>query len=166
MDAFCEQIIKIKKTKKMYFIQILVWLIAAIITAFCILLMGRLPIVIFLAAASIFGAFKLGGLLNIEYEYIITNGEMDVDKIINKSSRKNVLTFSCKDVEEITVYSPEKAKNPNIKTYVCTDDFASSYIFKLSLKEGGMCALVLSPNEKTIENMKRYIPRSVYSQIF
>ena len=69
-------------------------------------------------------------------------------------------------IEEIEKYNPDKAKSSGVKTYVCTDDFQNAYIFKISLPTIGRCDVVLSPNEKTIENMKRFIPRMVYDRIF
>lgn len=62
-------------------------------------------IFIAVAAAVIFGAYKLFLRLNIEYEYTITNGTMDVDKIIAKSSRKRMTSFDVLSIQRIEKYN-------------------------------------------------------------
>ncbi len=165
MDSFYEQIVKIKKTGKYISAFVLIWTIAVIISAVSFLLIG-MPLTIIIAAAAFYGAFRLVGLLNVEYEYIITNGEIDIDKIINKASRKNVVSFSCKEVEEIAKYQSASNKNPQVKTYICTDDLAHAYVFKVSLQQTGRCDVVISPDAKTLEHLKRHLPRSVYTAAF
>jgi hypothetical protein len=43
-------------------------------------------------------------MLNVEYEYIVTNGEMDVDMIQSKTNRKRLISFKCSEIERIEPY--------------------------------------------------------------
>jgi hypothetical protein len=102
MDTFFEQIVRIKKTGKTIAAFIGIWLLALIVCGLAILFSGYLrSIFIFLIAGAIFGAFKLSGQLNIEYEYILTNTSLDIDKITNKSSRVRVLSLELPTVSRL-----------------------------------------------------------------
>ena len=86
MDVFFEQIIPIKKTGKTIVLFLGIWVLAALISALVFLfLVSFSPIFIFGIG---YGAYYLSSKLNVEYEYIITNGILDIDKIINKSSAR------------------------------------------------------------------------------
>ena len=90
MDTFFEQIIAVKKNGKAVAAIIGIWLAAFIVCFLLIMFMGFLgTFSLLLAAGALFGAYKLCTRFNLEYEYIVTNGTMDIDKIINKSSRKS-----------------------------------------------------------------------------
>lgn len=41
---------------------------------------------------SLYGGYILITNMSVEYEYIVTNGEMDIDKIIAKRRRKRLIT--------------------------------------------------------------------------
>jgi len=166
MDSFCEQIIKIKKTPSKIAALVFVWVFTVLIVGVCLMLLKHTPLVIFVGAAAIYGAYKLTGAINIEFEYTFTNGEVDIDKIINQSSRKEVVSFDCKSIEQIKKLEGNYKKSSENKLFVCTDDFENAYLFKIAMQNGNKCSVVFSPDEKLIKNMKIFIPRSVYSGIW
>ena len=98
MDSFKEQIVRKIPTTKDRTMKFLI-MTAGIFLAAGILLFSffYLPMVaafsLFIAIALIYGAFYLAQRFNVEYEYIFTNGEMDVDKIIAQRSRKRLVTI-------------------------------------------------------------------------
>lgn len=62
---------------------------------------------------AIYGAYWLISGMSIEYEYILTNGEIDVDKIIAQRKRKRLVTVSAKTFEAFGPYKPEEHVNRN-----------------------------------------------------
>ena len=54
---------------------------------------------VFIGAAAVFGAIYLMSFLNVEYEYVYTNGELDVDVIYNRARRKRLFSTVVKDFE-------------------------------------------------------------------
>ena len=106
MDTFNEQILSIKKDTKTIFSIIAIWLLAFVISFFLIYTFILGSFTFLLVCGIIFGAFKLCSNFNIEYEYIITNGIIDIDKIINKSSRKRMLSFNLSSVIRLEKYNP------------------------------------------------------------
>lgn len=61
---------------------------------------------LFLAAGLGYGAWFLLGQRNIEFEYALTNGELDIDKIVARRRRKRVFSAHGKEFELV---APQKS---------------------------------------------------------
>ena len=72
----------------------------------------------------VFGAYFLFTMLSIEYEYIYTNGELDIDKIINKSRRKRVFSTDIRAIE-IMAHIDDKSYQHEFDNIKKTMDFSS-----------------------------------------
>ncbi len=158
MDTFVEQIVAIKKTGKTWTAYICIALLAIILMTAVTLFLGSLFIVF--DALILFGAYKLYSMLSVEYEYIITNSTMDIDKIIAKSSRKRIVSFDLTAVQRIEKYSGKLPANmTNGCFFACNEKDENTYI--LFYKEEGKPekAFVFAPNERTREAMKGFLPR-------
>ena len=94
MDIFVEHMVKRKKTVMDYikvlavllgglFLILIVPLIAVVIPSIGSLILVMVILIVYLM-------YKLVTSINLEYEYILTNAEMDVDKIVNLRSRKKM----------------------------------------------------------------------------
>ena len=161
LDSFQEQLVIIKNTSKVTFLKVLIWVCTAIFAAIALFLTPKFPPALLVCAGALYLAFKSTSQFNIEYEYISTNGSVDVDKIINKTTRKNVISFECKEVEKVVKYDSNLIyKN---KLLICTDKFDEAYVFTVSSK-GIKYDLVFSPNAKLLDSFKHYIPRSVIAK--
>ena len=86
-----------------------------------------LSAVIIVAAG--YGAYYLCGFLSVEYEYIITNGTMDIDIIYSKRSRKRLASFELSDVESIEKYKGETLDKRKFKSVftACNADDKNAY---------------------------------------
>lgn len=160
MDTFVEQIIAMKKTSK-------TWLAYAGITIAAIMLMT--VAFIFLNAIFIpidflifFFAYKLYMMQNVEYEYILTNSAMDIDKIIAKSSRKRVLSFDLSAVQKIDRYDGTLPYNaPKDIFFACNKNDENAVILFYKKEGHPQKAVVFSPNEKMVDGMKKFLPRHI-----
>ena len=151
MDSFQEQLVIIKNTGKVTFLKILIWVFAAVFSAIALFLTPNFPPSLLVCAGILYLAHKSTSQFNIEYEYISTNGSVDIDKIINKTTRKNVISFECKEVECVVKYDIN-AKYKN-KLLICTDEFDAAYVFTV-LSNGIKYDLVFSPNAKLLDSFK------------
>ena len=89
MDIFCEYIVKKKPTMKDRVKQIGIILLAIVLVEIFIVLNNLLfGVGLLLGVAVIYGAVYLFKRTNIEYEYILTNSILDIDKIFAKRLRK------------------------------------------------------------------------------
>ena len=168
MDTFFEQIISIRKNGKAFAGVLGIWL-AAFLVSFLLFITGILgSLYILFIAGVIYGAIKLTGLFNIEYEYIITNGTMDVDKIVNKQSRKRMLSFELSGVNRLEKYAPHCLNNIDVKKvlFACDVNDENAY-FMVSEKEGGKTSyLVFSPNDKIKSAVIKYVPKFISNSAF
>ncbi len=169
MDTFFEQIISIKKNGKSIACLIGLWLAALLLCFILFLFSGYIgSFFILLIAGILYGTFKLSGLLNIEYEYIITNGTMDIDKITNKSKRKRILSFELSGVSRLEKYTPNCLNNINVKdvVFACDTTDSNAYLM-VSEKQGGKTAyLVFSPNEKIKSAIIKFVPKFISNSAF
>lgn len=168
MDTFFEQIISIKKSSKQILLLIGLWLLALILCAFLMLTAILKSLTLFACFGILFGAFKLSGKFNIEYEYIITNGIMDVDKIINKSARKRILSFDLAKVTRLEKYNPFQVTNINNKDLViaCNKTDSNAYLLVAEKENGSATYLVFSPNDKISSALVKFVPKFIANSAF
>lgn len=168
MDTFFEQIIALRKTGKEIAALIGIWLAAALISFFLLFTAFFGVLSFLLAAGVIYGAFKLSCLLNVEYEYIVTNGTMDIDKITNKSSRKRVLSFELQTVSRIEKYNPALLNSANSKDVIitCNTDDAGAYLMVSSAEGKGTKYLVFAPDERVRSAIVKFVPVFVANSAF
>ena len=162
MDIFTEQIVKRKFTGKD-------WLIAfgLVLAAFPLTGLPMIPLIVILG--SIYGVYWLISSRNLEYEYSVTNGDLTVDKIINKRSRKRLVSFDVRDAEEMGKYDATRLAQREVdKTLMAAEDETAEntwYIMARTPKYGKM-VLVFTPNEKVLDGIKAGLPRQMRIDVF
>jgi len=168
MDTFFEQIVAIRKNGKSIACLIGIWLLALIISALLFLTMILGSLTLLVIAGVIYGAFKLSGFFNIEYEYIVTNGTFDVDKIVNKSSRKRMMSFELATVSRLEKFNAAQLNSiDSKKLLIACDTTAENTYLLVSEKEGkGAQYLVFSPNEKMQSAIVKFLPKFIANSAF
>lgn len=169
MDTFFEQIVALRKNGKTFAVLAGIWLAAIFICGALFLFFRYIgAFFIFLIAGVIYGAVKLSGLLNVEYEYIVTNGTLDIDKIINKSSRKRVLTLELQTVSRIEKYNPAQLKSVNPKEVViaCDTEGKDAYLMVSSTEGKGTNYLVFAPDERLRGAIVKFVPKFIANSAF
>ena len=170
MDNCYEFLIPMRKDSKTIGLIALIWGMMAAMVFVCFMLFSKLGVFAFiLIVASIAGGVWLTRQLNVEYEYIFTNGEMDVDLITNKSARKRLITFKCKDIDRIEKYSKglhmfEKIEYAK-KSIYCNENDENLYCISFKHSMGKVC-LVLELDEKMIEVMLPYMDKIIAREAF
>lgn len=169
-DIFVEQIIKRRHNATDYLIFI------GLIVAFLIVCFAGLFIIpsfgILLIAAAGYGVYWLITSRNLEFEYSVTNGDLTIDRIINRQRRKRVISFDCKDVEAMGKYKAAdhqgKSYDKRFFTSTTVDGNAEGdwYIAVRSAKYGGYCLIVFSPEERVIEAIRPFLPRQLAFEVF
>ncbi len=169
MDTFFEQIIAVKKNGKALAAIIGIWLAAFLVCFILIMLMSILgTFSLLLAAGALFGAYKLSTRFNVEYEYIVTNGTMDIDKIINKSSRKRILSFELATVSRIEKFNPAQISSINAKELfiTCNADDPAAYLMVSSTEGKGTSYLVFAPDERVRSAIVKFVPKFISNSAF
>ena len=169
MDVFFEQIVEIKKTAKDYLILAIIWILAIGISVTLLVsffgLMG--PIIIIAPMLLCYGAYKLSMNFFVEYEYIITNGTLDIDKIVAKNSRKRILSIEISNVDNLEKYNPNKMLNGYSKiTLACNKDDSNAYGMSVGKEGLGRHYIVFSPNDKLKAATVKYLPKHISNSAF
>lgn len=165
MDTFVEQIVKKKK-------QPLDWLIiagvclAALAVSWAIwqFVNFLLPMVVLV----VWGAWWLITNRNLEFEYSITNGEMDVDCIIAQRRRKRLCSITCSKVE---AYGPlDKAglagrKFDHTIMAASAVNMEGNYYFIYRSKKYGKTLVIFQPNERVRQAFFAALPRLMQIQL-
>ena len=115
MDVFFEQIIPIKKTGKTVALFLGIWVLAALLSALVFVLLGSFSLIFIFGIG--YGTYILSSKLNVEYEYIITNGILDIDKITNKSSRKRMISVDLGGVTRLEKFNDAVDKIEFVKPF-------------------------------------------------
>lgn len=110
---------------------------------------------IFAAIALPFLGWWLIGRFNVEYEYDIYGSDMRIDKIYNKRSRKTMAEFDLKKAEAF--YDSERVPDDASAVSACGEGKKYTLIFNHPTL--GKTALVFTPDEKTLDVIKPYLPR-------
>ncbi len=166
MDVFVEYLVKKKNGGKELLLQILTVIGALLVFALMMVLGGIFPVVSMVTTLLAFGALYGGYLLiismNVEYEYIVTNGEMDVDKIIARRRRKRLITANARTFEKFGPFKAAEHANEQYENriYACTDPADPGCFYAVfTHAKTGRTLLVFSPNDRVLDAMKSFIPR-------
>lgn len=112
-NIFVEQIVKKKKDFVDYLIIFVTILISYIAAYFIISIAGSIFFAIgvaFIVAIGYLG-YRIITSRNIEYEYSLNNGDLEITKIIAKRKRKRLFLGNCRQFEIIDKVSSERYKN-------------------------------------------------------
>ncbi|MGE5614960.1 MAG: DUF6106 family protein [Bacillota bacterium] len=170
MDTFLEKLVKRKKTLD----DILI--IAAVIPATILLvflslsipILNQLNLGILLAAGFAYLGYRIVMSRNIEYEYIVTNGDLDIDKIIAKRKRKRIFSAHCKEFDIVSKVKSNSFSRSvqSIKNRIDASgsmDSPDAYFITLNYK-GEKTLVIFEPDERMLKNFKIYIPRKVFTE--
>ena len=114
-----------------------------------------------LIAGAWFGAIYLIRTSSKEYEYIFTDGEIDIDVISGKTRRKRMITIKPEQIVSVEKYTDgcmQRLLTPDVKN---KHDFSSgnhhtSYVIMANINST-KTLIVLSPTERFIESWKPYL---------
>lgn len=174
MDVFVEKIVKRKKIVSDYFIIALIaaappglsiGLLLVYIPNISEILIELLPF-IFIGLSYL--AFIMIRSKNIEYEYLVTNGELDIDIIIAKRSRKRLFSGSSKDFDIIAPYGKGQYSSAleNIKSRITAvsnikDD---GIYFLTAYNKGAKIAVLFQPDLKMLDMFSKYMQGKVFRE--
>lgn len=160
MDNYTEQIINAKPGAK----QFLLFAAAIILTAFGVVAalfisFSTGAICVILGGIGIYFA-KLN--MSFEYEYIFTNGDFEIAKIIAKSTRKNVCEIHDGDIKRILPFNSDKFQNElsvnadlNVKDFSSGDESKADDCFAfISNNNGKDLAVILELSDKNKDYLK------------
>jgi lipopolysaccharide export LptBFGC system permease protein LptF len=165
MDVFVEQIIK----KKYDFMDSLIvfgtLLLSFVLVALCLMFFPFALILVIIGDIAL--AYYIISSRNIEFEYSITNGDITIDKIINKSRRKRIISIDAHDIEFMGKNKPTNIKNNYIRLNVSqSQNNESNWYFSGHNSQKGNVFVLFTPNDKVLSAIKPFLSRQVAIDAF
>ncbi len=167
-DLYVEQIVEKEETKKdrvKKFIIVIIACAVSMVLSIPQLFGGPInasPLIIVVAIIANYFFKKL----NIEYEYLYTNGVLDIDCIYNKSKRKNIFSAQVSefivmahidDTEHLSGYSALP-----IKDFSSGEVYGNTYMF-ITYYNKEKIKVIIEPNEKLLKGMLMYMtPKKLF----
>ena len=168
MDIFKEYIVEKKKESidKLISLGIIIaaFAVTYIFVLFMFLNMQLLAgIGLLLIVGCWFLAVKLIRNRNVEYEYILTNSELDIDKIMARSTRKRLLTIDFRHIERCASVKDTEFENQSgkkIRNYA--GDISGDRVYFVDIyEEAEPVRVIFQPSSAILEAIKNINPRQV-----
>lgn len=154
MDRFSEQLLKKQATGRDMFIRGLYIAAALAIVAGAVFLFLFVGIVaVALVGGVIWGLVWLLQGTSVEYEYIVTNDDLDIDKIIGQRKRKRLITISLRTVTEIGELKSGESVNSDITVMAHDETGTDMWYLYADNEKYGKVAVIFNPDSHTLYNM-------------
>ncbi len=162
-DVYVECLVQAKSSAVWKFVRVLLISLTVLLAVF----MFVFPLAFIPAVVFGVGAYFSSWLTEIEYEYLYLDKEIVVDKVMAKSKRKRVATYS---LDRIEILAPVKSyhldnfgrrDNVKVKDYSIGEELQPDRRFVMYY-EGGE-KILLSPSEEMVKVMRNAAPRKIFN---
>nr|WP_294493146.1 DUF6106 family protein [uncultured Mediterraneibacter sp.] len=162
-DALYEQLVPCRPKAYDLPVRILVIVLIVAVALLGMPLIGFLSfmIAVILAVIAYYFVFPK---LNVEYEYIILNHDLQIDAIYNKAKRKRMQSF---DIQAAEIIAPKGSPRLNsfrpdkIFDYTSGNPSAKAYAVMLPIDQKNVCVFI-EPDEKMVDHMKQWMGMKMY----
>lgn len=130
------------------------------------ILLGQ-PLLFLVAAAAGIAAYFVIPSLDLEYEYLYVNGELDIDRVIAKTKRKKAKSF---DINKMEILAPLQShridyynNNQRLKQYDFSSGNKEHNIYAMIIPDGQeICKVLLELDGRMLTDIKKTAPRKVF----
>lgn len=167
MDNICEQLVERRKTGKDIAKYAAICAGLALCAAACIFFAfySQMMILILAAIIPVFLAVWILMGINVEYEYIVTNNEMDIDKIIGRRKRRHMITVDLNKTEDFGGYPPQTEIDAETTVQATSGLEHNAHYLVVRHRDYGKVKVIFNPDEKLREAIAREFPKSVSAKL-
>jgi len=123
---------------------------------------------VFFAAIVIYFAYKLAQTTDVEFEYCIVNGDIDIDRIFAKKRRKRLVSVSADRIEKILPAESDELKSRNDikKTYFAAMSKKDSTNYAVVFRGNrGMEKVIIADDDKVLLHLQIAMPNKVQRRV-
>lgn len=167
MDNYNELLVRKNPGAKEFFLRGLIIVLSVGILGFTVFagIMFNFLALILIGVGACYLGFYLIGFTMIEYEYIITNSDFDVDKVIGKRSRKRLISINLNQASEWGEYNDNVGNNVNA-TVIATDNLGTNIWYLIASHDKiGTVMLLFSPENELIRTINKSVPYSLRKRL-
>lgn len=167
MDHYNEQLITKKTDGRDILLRVLIGLgtlavVGVIIAA--MLLFNFLPLIV-IAAGALYLSYLLFTGTFTEYEYIVTNNDLDIDKISGRRKRKRLITVKLNGVTEWGEYNGGEGSGVNATVMASDASGYNAWYLLAETEKYGKVMVIFTPNEETVYNINHGVPFAVKKKL-
>lgn len=158
MDTFFEQIVKKKKSLSSWALIVGVVLLAVVLIAL-VWIFGILAVIA--TVGIVYGAWWLATTQNVEFEYCVTNGDIDVDKIVARRKRVRLVSVSGRKIRALAPYDPQKPLGKFQRTVLVAPSLNEEglWYFTYHSKKNGDTLVVFMPDDRVLGALYDGLPK-------
>ena len=159
-DFYTEQLVK-QKTKAKSTV-IMAGMIAVTVLSFILVVL--IPYGIIAPLVLIVVDTQVAKRLNLEFEYLYVNGDLDIDKIMAKSRRKRIFSTNVREIEVVAPKgSVEVHQYQNLKAKDYSSNQEGNSIYEMIvIRNGEKIRVFFEPNKTILDGIKMMAPRKVF----
>jgi hypothetical protein len=168
MDAFIEKLVMKRKKGTDYMVSFGIVTFSFIVAIVALVIASNFSIGqmgLILAIAVVYLGFRFQSRTSVEFEYLVTNGALDVDKIIAQRKRVRIFSGDCREFDAV---GKVKSRNhgPHItngaQVIFAGTDMGSDDLYFASLSyKGKKTVLYFEPDQRMLDSFKRFIPKKL-----
>lgn len=124
----------------------------------------------FLLAVVILGVatFFVLPTFDLEYEYLLVNRELDIDKIYSRKKRKQAAQFQLEEMELFAPLNSRRMEHYNSNTHLKIRDYSSGSggagVYAMIIRDGQeACKVLLEPDEQMLDALCKFFPNKVFT---
>ena len=158
-DYYTEQLVKKRPDAK----DLAIKTGLIVLTVLTVLIVFIFPVGLILPILAIVLDVIMFRRLNVEYEYLYVNGDLDIDKIMNRAKRKRMFSMNVSEMELLApLDAPELRLYQQAKAVDFTSGTGQTREYALILSDHGeLKKVIFEPNETIIEGFYILAPRKV-----
>ncbi len=166
-ESYIEVMVQRKKSMALVVGQYALYVLAVVFFLSNFVLQGLFGLLGFILAIACGALGYFVGLnADVEYEYLYLDKEITIDKVMNKSRRKRIATYSLEKIEimapmnshRLDSYRNRQFKEVDVSTGVVSQP-EKRYVFY----HDGQTKVIFEPNEDFIKLVKNVAPRKIFS---
>lgn len=158
-DFYTEKMVKRKAGGK----ELAPAIVLTVVTLVWIYIARLSPVGLLLTMVLIFLIWVALRRSKIEYEYLFINGDLDIDRIINRSKRKTVFSMNVSELEILAPEGHEKLQsygNAKVLDFSSNQAGVERYVL-IGGRKGERYRVVFEPGEQLVEGFFLMAPRKV-----
>lgn len=159
-DFYTEQLVKRKTGLKTWMAKIGLFILTVVLIFFAF----QTPLGVFGVAIVFFADYLLLKRMNVEFEYLYVNGELDVDKIMSREKRKRVFSTNISEMEIIAKRGYRELDSyQNLKVLDYTSQEPDHIVYEMIVvQKNQKIKVAFEPNETILDGMRIIAPRKVF----
>ena len=168
MDLFNEFIVQRRKGSREHGLIVLMFLGAMLLIFTLMMFAQNLGSFFLLLVAAVIYLLYIGVTsFNVEYEYSVTNGDLDIDKIVSRRKRSKLVSIHARSFEYFAPCNDGHKAAYDDATVTKKLDLTSNSgtgreYFAIYFKNSEKVRVAFEPTQKMIDDFARYVPRRVF----